>query len=120
MLSFDPESKDYVGLNYIDGKFVGSDQTLAIDNPASGKQVAEQALASHADADRAIATARRLIDSRELIAMRPVERGRMVRKMGDFLLDNCKPIAELLAQESGKPYWEALIELEGAARYFEY
>ena len=52
--------------------------------------------------------------------MRPVERGRMVRGMGDYLLANREEIAEMLTLESGKPYWEALREIAGAARYFEY
>ena len=51
--------------------------------------------------------------------MRPVERGRLVRGMGDHLLANVPAIAEMLTLESGKPYWESVIEIE-AARYFEY
>ena len=44
----------------------------------------------------------------------------MVRGMGDYLLANREEIAEMLTLESGKPYWEALVETDGAARYFEY
>ena len=59
-------------------------------------------------------------ESGVLSFMRHVERGRMVRGMGDYLLANREEIAEMLALESGKPYWEALVETDGAARYFEY
>ena len=52
------------------------------------------------DVDKAVAAARRLIDSRELIALRPVEQGRMVRAMGQYLLDHCDSIAQLLSRES--------------------
>ena len=52
--------------------------------------------------------------------MRPVDRGRMVRGTGNYLLANRDEIAEMLTLESGKPYWEALVENDGAARYFEY
>ena len=59
-------------------------------------------------------------ESNTLSSMRHVERGRMVRGMGDYLLTNREDIAEMLTLESGKPYWEALVETDGAARYFEY
>ena len=49
-----------------------------------------------------------------------MQRGRMVRAMGDYLLANLDEIATLLTKEAGKPYWESVIEIEGAARYFEY
>ena len=120
MLSFDLNSTSAIGRNYIDGAFVSGESDLPVVDPASGGFIAHQALANEADADRAIAAAQRLIASRDLIAMRPVERGRMVRAMGDFLNANQVGIAELLSRESGKPFWEAAIEVAGAARYFEY
>ena len=52
--------------------------------------------------------------------MRPVDRGRMVRAIGDYLLANIDEIAQLLTLEAGKPLWESVMEVEGAARYFEY
>ena len=52
--------------------------------------------------------------------MRPVERGRLVRKIGEDLVTNIDEIAEMLTLESGKPLWESVIEIEGTARYFEY
>lgn len=110
-----------LGKNYIGGRYVsGGEGTLAVQDPATGAVIAEQAVASPMDVDKAVAAARELIDSRVLVAMRPVERGRMVSAMGQFLLDNVDSIASVLCQESGKPYWEAVIEVEGSARYFEY
>lgn len=111
----------HLGHNYIDGRFVkGGDGVIAVTDPASGERVADQALASALDVDKAVAAARRLVDSREWISLRPVERGRKVQQMGQFLLDNCDGIAALLSRESGKPLWEAVIEVQGSARYFEY
>ncbi|MBO6928789.1 MAG: aldehyde dehydrogenase family protein, partial [Roseibium sp.] len=52
--------------------------------------------------------------------LRPVERGRIVRQMGDYLLQRIDEIAPILTREAGKPLWEARLEIEGAARYFEY
>ncbi|WP_419907053.1 aldehyde dehydrogenase family protein [Hoeflea sp.] len=107
--------------NYIDGNFVdGGAGRLAVDDPGSGERLAEQALADAADVDRAVAAARRCHESGALKDLRPVERGRMVRAMGDYLHENIDEIAPILCLESGKPLWEARIEIEGAVRYFEY
>ena len=112
--------KDY-WQNYIDGAFVdGGAGRLGIDDPATGEQLAEQALADAADVDRAVQAAKRCHESGALTDLRPVERGRMVRRMGEYLLDNLDEIAAALTLESGKPLWEARIEVEGSARYFEY
>ncbi len=115
-----PDIKAY-WQNYIDGRFVdGGAGRLAVDNPGNGEVLAEQALADSADVDRAVAAARRCHQSGALIDLRPVERGRMVRAMGRYILERVDEIAPILTLESGKPLWEARIEVEGAARYFEY
>ena len=107
--------------NYIAGAWVdGGAGRLGVEDPATGHVIAEQAVADAADVDRAVAAARDCADSGVLSAMRPVERGRMVRKMGDYILARVDEIAALLTLESGKPLWESRIEVEGAARYFEY
>lgn len=107
--------------NFIDGEFVdGGAGRLAVDNPATGEVAAEQALADAGDIDRAVRAAKRCHESGALGDLRPVERGRMVRKMGEHLLANRDEIATVLTLESGKPLWEARSEVDGAARYFEY
>ena len=107
--------------NYINSAFVdGGAGRLAVDNPADGSIFAEIALADEADIDKAVRAAKSCRQAGEFAGLRPVERGRMVRAMGDYLLANCDEIATLLTQESGKPYWESVIEIQGAARYFEY
>jgi aldehyde dehydrogenase (NAD+) len=107
--------------NYISGVWVdGGAGRLAVLNPGTGEHLAEQALADAADVDRAVQAAKRVHLSGEISGLRPVERGRRVQAMGRYLLDNLEPIARDLTLEQGKPLWEARIEVEGAARYFEY
>ena len=107
--------------NYINGSFVdGAAGRIDVDNPATGMKLAEQALADSADADRAVQAAKACHLSNALTDMRPVERGRMVKRMGEYLLDTVDEIATTLTLESGKPLWESRLEVEGAARYFEY
>ena len=118
MPTFEPQSYYQ---NYVDGQFVdGGADRIVVDNPGTGAPLAEQASANAADIDAAVAAARRCHESGVLSAMRPVERGRMVRATGDYLLANIDDIAQLLTLEAGKPLWESVVEIEGAARYFEY
>ena len=107
--------------NYVDGAWIdGGAGRLTVEDPATGLPLAEQALADPADVDRAVAAARACHESGVLTEMRPCDRGRMVRRMGDWLRDHVEEIAPVLTLESGKPLWEARSEVEGAARYFEY
>lgn len=107
--------------NYVDGAWVdGGAGRIDVTDPATGEQIAEHALADAADVDRAIQAARRVHRSGTLTAMRPIERGRMVQAMGRYLLEHKNEIAHILTLEQGKPLWESMIEVEGAALYFEY
>lgn len=107
--------------NYIDGTWVnGGAGRINVFNPGTGEKLAEQALADVADVDRAVMAAQRVHLSGALSDLRPVERGRMVQAMGRYLIEHIDDIAQVLTLEQGKPLWEARIEVEGAARYFEY
>ena len=107
--------------NYVDGSWIdGGAGRIDVFNPGTGEKLAEQALADIADVDRAVMAARRVHLSGELSDLRPVERGRMVQAMGRYLIEHIDDIAQVLTLEQGKPLWEARIEVEGAARYFEY
>lgn len=107
--------------NYIDGVWRdGGAGRIDVVNPGTGEKLAEQALADAADVDRAVQAAKRVHRSGALSDLRPVERGRMVQAMGRYLLAHIDEIAQVLTLEQGKPLWEAQMEIEGAARYFEY
>ncbi|MEL6684523.1 MAG: aldehyde dehydrogenase family protein [Pseudomonadota bacterium] len=107
--------------NYIDGAWVdGGAGRIDVIDPGTGEKLAEQALADAGDIDRAVMAAKRVHLSGALSDLRPVARGRMVQAMGRYLLDHIDEIAQVLTREQGKPLWEARIEVQGAARYFEY
>lgn len=108
-------------LNYIGGQWVaGGAGWIDVTDPADGSVIARHALADAADVDRAVRAAEAMHASGSLRDLRPVERGRMVQAMGRYLLDHKDEIARVLTLEQGKPLWESVIEVEGAARYFEY
>ena len=112
--------KDY-WQNYINGKFVdGGAGVIQVDNPGTGEKLADQAIADNNDVDEAVSAAKKVHESGFLTNMRPVERGRMVKKIGAYLLENIDEIAPLLSMEAGKTLFEAKFEVTNAARYFEY
>ncbi len=109
------------GKNYIEGAFVdGGAGSIDVLDPSTGAVVGQQALANASDIDIAVRAAADCHSRGDLTKVRPVERGRMVRRMGDFFLNNRDEIARVLTTESGKPLWESKLEVTGTARYFEY
>ncbi len=108
-------------LNFIDGAWVdGSAASIPVNNPGTGQSIAQQACASAADVDQAVQAAKRCHQLGEFRHLRPVARGRLVQRMGQYLLDNLDEISRVLCLDAGKPLWEARLEVESAARYFEY
>ncbi|WP_299614793.1 aldehyde dehydrogenase family protein [Pelagibius sp.] len=108
-------------MNYVGGVWTdGLQPPVEVEDPATGQVFATIARAGPADVDRAVAGARACHLSGALTAMRPVERGRMVRRIGDRLAARLDEVAAVLSRETGKPKVEARIEVEGAVRYFEY
>jgi aldehyde dehydrogenase (NAD+) len=107
--------------NFIAGKWVdGGAGRLPVENPATGETIAEQALADASDIDRAVAAAKVCHESGVLTKVRPVERGRMIRAMGQHIADRAEDLAELVCLESGKTLAEARGEIRNTTRYFEY
>ena len=114
------EIKDYWH-NYIDGTWVdGGAGRIDVLNPATGDVLAAHALADAGDVDCAVQAAKRVHLSGALRDMRPIKRGRLVQAMGRYTLDHKDEITRVLTLEQGKPLWEAVIEVKGAALYFEY
>ena len=106
--------KDY-WQNYINGKFVdGGAGVMQVDNPGTGEKFADQALADNDDVDAAVSAAKKVHESGLLTNMRPVERGRMVKKISAYLLENIEEIAPILSMEAGKTLFEAKFEVTNA------
>jgi len=108
--------------NYIGGKFVdsASGKRIAIEDPATGQQIAEIARAEAADVDRAVQAARACVESRALVDVRPGKRLRMLNEVAAHLRRRIDEIAPVLTLESGIQLDEAKDEVEVTARYFEY
>ncbi|GAA2608651.1 aldehyde dehydrogenase family protein [Streptomyces axinellae] len=107
--------------NFIDGAFCnGGAGRITVEDPSTGGPLAEHALADADDVGRAVAAARRVHRSGALADIHPMERGRMVRAMGEYLADNIDEVKRTITLEQGKPLFEAEAEVRMAVRLFEY
>jgi succinate-semialdehyde dehydrogenase / glutarate-semialdehyde dehydrogenase len=93
-------------------------RSLAVFNPATGKEIGRVAQAGKADLDRALAAAQKGFEVwRDMAA---AERAKIMRKAASLIRERAAEIAPLLTQEQGKPLAEAKGETMAAAELIEW
>ena len=93
---------------------------MEVVNPATEEVIAEVASAEQADVDAAVAAARAALDG-PWGKMSARERGRLVRQLGERLMERADEVARLETLHNGKPISESRhIEIPAAAECFEY
>ena len=107
---------------WIDGKQEksSSGEWFETYNPASQLVIAEVARGNVEDIDRAVAAARKAFESSAWQNMLPAERGRIFLRIADTIRQEANELAILESYDNGKPLRQAKIDVEVAARYFEY
>jgi acyl-CoA reductase-like NAD-dependent aldehyde dehydrogenase len=80
-----------------------SGETFATLNPATGQPLAEVALASTADVDRAVEAARRALESGPWPSLSGADRGNLLWKLAEVLEQHADELAELETLDNGKP-----------------
>jgi len=103
--------------NLIGGKWVGADNGTTIDvtDPATGERLGTVPSAGEVETARAIAAAHDAFPGFAATALG--ERVAMLRRLYQALMDNQKPLAELLTAEMGKPLAESKGEIAIGANY---
>jgi aldehyde dehydrogenase (NAD+) len=97
-----------------------SGQTMEVVNPATEEVIAAVAAANPSDVDAAVSAARTALDG-PWGKMSARERGRLVSRLADRLLERADEIARLETLHNGKPISESRnIEIPAAAECFEY
>ena len=97
-----------------------SGKTMDVINPATEEVIAQVPSAGIQDLDAAAGAARAALGG-PWGAMSARERGRLVRKLGDRLLERADEVARLETMHNGKPISESRqIEIPAAAECFEY
>jgi aldehyde dehydrogenase (NAD+) len=97
-----------------------SGKTMPVVNPATEEVIAEVPSADKADVDLAVAAARAALAG-PWSKLSARERGRLVRRLGERLMERADDVARLETLHNGKPISESRqIEIPAAAECFEY
>ncbi len=108
---------------FIGGEFVpaASGKRFPTTNPATGETIGEVAEAGREDLDRAVKAARDAFESGPWAAMKPRERGRILRKAGDLLFSRAEEFGRVETLDNGKPIFESVkIDVPAAADALSY
>lgn len=89
----------------INGEWVAakSGKTFDVVNPATEEVIAQVPEGDKADVDAAVKAARKAFESGPWPTMTPSDRGRLVHKIGDLVLDRLEELAEIESLDNGKP-----------------
>lgn len=89
----------------IGGKWVEAKSGKYFDvvNPATEEVIAQVPEGDEADVDMAVKAARKAFESGPWPTMSPSDRGRLIHRIGDMVLDRLEEFAELESLDNGKP-----------------
>ncbi|MEK7711240.1 MAG: aldehyde dehydrogenase family protein [Planctomycetota bacterium] len=107
----------------IDGKWVeaASGKTFETVNPTTGDVICRVAEGDKADVDKAVAAARKALESKAWRNMAPAERGRLLYKLADLIEKNARELAALETLDNGKPIRDSLGgDVPGTAAVYRY
>lgn len=105
--------------HYIDGQWIpGEGGTREVVNPADGRPFATVAEGTAAQADQAIAAAKRA--QGHWGALAPLERAAIMQRVAEIIRREQDGLARTITREEGKPLSEAMGEASGAAEFFDF
>jgi phenylacetaldehyde dehydrogenase len=108
---------------FINGQWAdaASSKTFATPDPATGETLANIAEGDAEDVDRAVRAARRAFEEGPWSRMTPSERGRIIWRIGDLILEHTDELAQLESLDNGKPFGVAqAADVPLAADLFHY
>ena len=110
-----------MGSMFIGGKWVGaaSGETIPVLSPVDGQVFSAIARGRDVDVDSAVRAATRAM-SGAWGKMTATERGRILSRLAQKILDNAEDLAQLEARDTGKPMTTARNDMTVLARYFEF
>ena len=96
--------KLYIGGEWRDGS---AGRTIPTINPATARPLTEIVEGSPEDVDLAVKAARQALTAGDWPRMAAADRGKLLRKLGDLVMQNRDEIAELETLDQGKPIFES-------------
>lgn len=109
-------------LNLIDGEWVAaaSGREMDVRSPIDGEVFTRIADSGPEDVDAAVAAARAAFDGGPWSRLAAAERGRLMMRLGNRILEEAEELARLETMDNGKPIKQARADMIATARYFEY
>ncbi len=91
---------------FINGQWVdaASGKTFETPNPATGETLARVAEGDAEDINRAVSAARAAFETGPWSRMTPSDRGRIIWRIGDLILEHHDELAQLESLDNGKPF----------------
>jgi aldehyde dehydrogenase (NAD+) len=110
-----------MGTILINGNWVDavSGETIDVINPSTGDVFSKLSRGKSEDVDRAVQAAGRALEG-EWGRLSATERGRLLCRLGQLILDNAEDLAQIEARDTGKPLTVARNDVKVVARYFEF
>src|SRR6266567_7920421 len=105
---------------FIGGEWIDATEarTLPVEDPATGETLCEVADATPEDADAALQAAHEAFQ--DFRSMAPRERGDILRRAYDLIMERQDDLALLMTLEMGKPVAESKAEIVYAANFFRW
>jgi succinate-semialdehyde dehydrogenase/glutarate-semialdehyde dehydrogenase len=105
---------------WIDGQWFSAEkgETFSVDNPATGEHLADVPRAASATVEKAIAGA--VTAQRKWRETPAATRGEILKRVAALLLERKDAFGRLLSAEQGKPYAQAVGEVEYAASFYQW
>lgn len=108
-MQVDIQAQEFVGRTHnmlIGGDWVpaASGKTFETYNPATAELLSTVAEGDSEDIDRAVKTARAAFDTGPWSKISPSDRGRIIHRIGDLILEHGDELAALETLDNGKPY----------------
>ena len=108
-VTLDRRVEDFIAVPrqlFINGQWVdaASGRTFDTPNPATGETLASVAEGDAEDINRAVKAARRAVEEGPWSRMSPSERGRIIWRIGDLILEHVDELAQLESLDNGKPF----------------
>ncbi|NTB96042.1 aldehyde dehydrogenase family protein [Agrobacterium tumefaciens] len=97
----------------------GTVPPISVIEPATGRPLAWLARGTEEDVNMAVAAARSALNG-EWGTLTASERGRLMQKFADLVLQNVERLAWIEAFDTGKPISTARTDLRAVARYFQF
>ena len=103
---------------FIHGKWITTSRTFSVTNPATGELLAEAGWSSGNEAEAAVISAMAAFRNwRKTLA---AERAAILERWYDLMIENRDFLGKLMTAEQGKPFQEALGEVDYAASFIKW